>query len=119
MAAPSSERSDRQLDGLRDFGVQMQVDVELAGVADHAGRQAHFALAHVGAGRGDRLGDVAGADRAEQLALVAAVGLDRDREAGQLLGARRGGGLAIRCRLPELRAAKRAMLSAVAETALP
>ena len=63
-----------------DVGVQMQLDVVLADQPDRAAGQTHFAALDVDAGGGQRLGDVGGADRAEELAFAAGLGGERELE---------------------------------------
>src|SRR5690606_11198728 len=70
-------RHHRDLDRGLDVGVQVHQHVELAGLADRAFAHHHFRLLQRQAGRGEGLGDVARADRAEQLAFGRGVCLDR------------------------------------------
>ena len=60
---------DRQVD--LDVAVQVQLDVVLADEADRPSRQTHFTALDLDAGLGQGLGDVGGADGAEELALGA------------------------------------------------
>src|SRR5690606_26030324 len=67
-----------------DVGVQMQRHHMLAHRAQRAVRQPQLAAGDFVAGGGGGLGNVGGADRAEQLALVASLGADRELEALEL-----------------------------------
>src|SRR5690606_168526 len=75
---------DDDLDGGVDVGVQVQLDLVLADGTQRAGRHAHFLPLHRHAGLGHRLGDVGGADGAEQLALIAGLGGDGHLQALEL-----------------------------------
>src|SRR5262245_46679715 len=72
----------RQIDS--DVGVQVQLHDVLAGLADRAVRQTHFRALDFEARLASRLGDVRGADRAEQLAFASRLRGERQLEALQL-----------------------------------
>src|SRR5690606_27048508 len=93
------------LDGLGHLGVELDVHLELAQFPQHAGRQFDLALAHLDAGGADGIGDVAGADGAEQLAFITGVaGEGHGGEGRQLGSAGLGLGLALGGGLFQLRA---------------
>src|SRR5580692_7476394 len=68
--------------------VQMQLDLMIAGDADRTGRHAYFAAADRLTRFDGRLGDIGGADRAEQLAFRTCLGLEFKLEVLELQGAR-------------------------------
>jgi len=99
-------RVHRDLQRHVDVGVQVQGDGVLAEHAQRAVRQPHFAALDVEAGTGAGLGDVAGADRAEQLPFGAGLGVDGELEILHRRRALRGGGQVLARLALELRAAR-------------
>src|SRR5579864_83945 len=73
-------RGDRVLHRDVDIGMQVQVDGVLAQHAQRAVRQPHLAALDLEALARTGLGDIAGADRAEQLSLGAGLGVDGELE---------------------------------------
>ena len=96
---------DDQLQSGFHVGVQVHGDVELTGVAQRAVGQANFGFFQRVTGSGNGFGDVAGADRAEQLAFVASVGAEGYHQLGELGSTGFGSGLLLGGSLFQLGAA--------------
>src|SRR5690606_31827160 len=72
-----------QLDGSFNVSVQVHGNVKLTDSAQRAFRQAHFALFQLNASGGHGISDVASTDGTEQLAFLASVGGDGNRQLSQ------------------------------------
>ena len=66
----------RQFDGLDNFRVQLNVDVELTYFAQYTFRQTHFRFGHLYAGGSNRISDVARANGAEEFTFVTRISRD-------------------------------------------
>ena len=91
-----------QTDAGLDVGVQVHSHVVFAYQANGAVGQTHFALGHFHAGGGQGVGDVGGADRAEQFAFIARGSGDGDFQFVQLGSASFGRSLLLGSQLFQL-----------------